>query len=326
MKYSKDAPFADVFICDGDVDFHDYYYISPVLMDTESIYYRVNRTGIEAKYPRLFFVERSSSMQCCLVFCIFSGKGTLTFRGKSYLLGKNQVVVLPAGEGHSYSSDENDPLGMSWVEFYGGDSTRIVNHIIEKQSPVIEGAIFLDVCAALGKVQQKLMLDERCNVSLEMYGLLLEIMKNEERFSVEAVSGDIRADFRRAEIYIDAHLHEKITNEQLAGVCGISLPYFMRRFRGIYHMTPQEYIMERKIQKGRYFLLQSSLSVDRISELLGFCNTSHFIRRFKEREKMTPVQYRRAFSLERDIISAPVSGNIRTPDSHRRSSESPGRV
>lgn len=299
MKYSKDAPFADVFICDGDVDFHDYYYISPAPFTEDSVYYRVNRAGIEAKYPRLFFVERSSTMKCCEVFCIFSGKGTLKFRGETYMLCKNQVIVLPAGEGHAYSSDENDPLGMSWVEFYGGDSIRITNHIVKHQTPVIEGAAFLDVCAALSILQQRLMLDNECNVSLELYSLLLIIMKNEERFSRMEFSQDIQVNFRRVEAYIDAHLKEKITNEQMAQLCGISLPYFVKRFKKAYHLTPQEYIMERRICKGCYLLLQTSLSIDDISELLGFCNTSHFIRRFKEREKMTPVQYRRTFRLEK---------------------------
>lgn len=297
MEYEKDAPYADVFLCDGELDFHDYYYISPTPMNQESLYYRVHRTGIEAKCPRLFFVERSSSMRCCEVFCIFSGKGSLTFRGETYMLCKNQVVVLPSGEGHTYSSDEKDPLGMTWVEFYGGDSDRIVKHIVESQSPVIEGAVFLDVCTALGMLQQRIMLDEGCNVSRELYGLLLEIMKNEERFSMDSLSQDIQANFLRAEAYIDAHLKDKITNEVLARVCGVSLPYFMKRFKRIYHTTPQEYIMERRVQKGRYLLLQTSLSVDYISELLGFCNTSHFIRRFKERERMTPMQYKKTYSL-----------------------------
>lgn len=295
MKYSKDAPFADVFLCDGDVDFHDYYYISPAAFQPESVYYRVNRAGIEAKCPRLFFVERGSKMKCCEVFCIFSGKGTLQFRGESYLLCKNQVIVLPAGEGHAYSSDENDPLGMSWVEFYGGDSVRITNHIVEQQSPVIEGAVFLDVCAELSVLQQRLILDAECNVSLELYSMLLKILRNEERFLKMELSQDVQVNFRRAEAYIDAHLKEKITNEQLAGLCGISLPYFMKRFKKIYRMTPQEYIMDRRICKGRYLLLQTALSADDISEHLGFCNTSHFIRRFKAREKMTPAQYRKTF-------------------------------
>lgn len=298
MEYKNDAPFADVFLCDGEMDFHDYYYISSVPVKEDCLYYRVNRTGIEARYPRLFFVKRGSKMKCSEVFCIFSGAGTLTFRGQTYRLCKNQVVVLPAGEGHAYSSDEKDPLGMAWVEFYGGDSARISKHIVDSQSPVIEGAVFLDVCAAMGMLQQRLMLDEGCNISLELYSLLLEILKNEERFSSDKLSQNVQSNFIRAEVYIDAHLKDKITNEQLADVCGLSLPYFLKRFKSIYHTTPQEYIMERRIQKGRYLLLQTSLSVDSISELLGFCNTSHFIRRFKEREKMTPAQYKRTFALE----------------------------
>ena len=102
MEYIKDAPFANIFVCNGDIDFHDYYYISPFKEIEDSIYYCVNRTGIESRVPSLFFVERDSTMSCCEVFCIFSGKGKLTFRGNTYELGKNQVIVLPAGEEHSY--------------------------------------------------------------------------------------------------------------------------------------------------------------------------------------------------------------------------------
>lgn len=298
VEYIKDAPFADVFICNGELDFHDYYYISPIQEEEDSIYYRVNRTGIESRIPSLFFVERDSTMICCEVFCIFSGKGQLTFRGKSYELGKNQVIVLPAGEEHSYRSDEAEPLGMSWVEFYGGDSRRLTRHIVDTQGPVIEGMIFSDASAALGILQQKLMIDERQNVSREIYSLLLEILKNENRYAMAEISQDVKANFSRVEAYIDAHLKDGITNGKMADVCGISLPYFIKQFKIIYRMTPQEFVMNRRLRKGKQMLMQTRLPVDEISEILGFCNTSHFIRRFREKEKMTPAQYRGAYRIE----------------------------
>lgn len=55
MKYTYDDPFADNFICNGDVDFHDYYYISPGGQALDSLFYCVNRTGIESKAPEVFF-------------------------------------------------------------------------------------------------------------------------------------------------------------------------------------------------------------------------------------------------------------------------------
>lgn len=299
MEYFKDAPFADVFICDGDLDFHDYYYISPRPAEEDSIYYCVNRTGIEAKVPNLFFVERGSSMKYSEIFCVFSGSGELTFRGQSYKIEKNQIIVLPAGEEHAYGSSEADPLGMSWLEFCGGDSQKLIRHIADTQGPVIEGMVFSDACAALGILQQRLMTDEKQNVSLEIYRLILELLKNEERYSMAEISQDIKANFSRVEAYIDAHLKGKITNDQLAGICGISLPYFIKQFKIIYHMTPQDFIMSRRLKKGKQILMQTTLPIDDISEMLGFCNPSHFIRRFKAKERLTPAQYRNTYKIDR---------------------------
>lgn len=297
MQYTKDAPFADVFLCDGDLNFHDYYYISSAAVDEESIYYRVNRAGIESRVPNLFVVERNKNMKCCEIFCVFSGKGKLVFRGRTYRLEKNQIVVLPAGESHAYTSDDKDPLGMSWVEFYGGDSNRLTRHIVNVQGPVIEGAVFADTCAAVGILQQKLMIDEKQNVSPEVYHILFGILKNEERYLMSEILQDVKKNFMRAEAFIDAHLKDKITNRQLAEVCGISVPYFIQQFKKIYRMTPQEYVMRRRVRKGRNLLINTRLSVDEIADSLGFCNASHFIRRFKEAEGMTPVQYRDAYVI-----------------------------
>ncbi|HIS80107.1 MAG TPA: helix-turn-helix transcriptional regulator [Candidatus Scatomonas merdavium] len=115
--------------------------------------------------------------------------------------------------------------------------------------------------------------------------------------SMAALSQDVQANFTRAETYIDAHLKNKISNQQLADICGISISYFIKQFRQLYHMTPQEYIMHRRICKGRDLLIQTAIPIDTISDLLGFCNPSHFIRRFQQAEGMSPTQYRSAYRI-----------------------------
>lgn len=297
MEYSKDAPFADVFICNGEFDFHDYYYISPKPVEEDNFYYCVNRTGIESKSPSLFLVERNASIKCGEIFCIFSGKGCLKFRNQIWHLKKNQVVVLPPGEPHAYESDPRDPFGMSWLELYGGDSRRILQHVVDTQGPVIEGSIFSDASAALGLLQQRLMTDERQEVSLDIYRLLLELLKNERRLFITDLSEDVRENFQRVEAYIDAHIGDKISNTQLALICGVSRPYFIAQFKALYHMPPQEYIMRRRIRKGAQILMQTNLTVEDISERLGFCNSSHFIRRFHKEEGMTPLKYRNTYRV-----------------------------
>jgi AraC-like DNA-binding protein len=295
MDYLFDAPFADTFLCDGELQFHDYYYIAPEPAQSGSLFYQINRTGIESTSPGLFFVERGAAFPYSEIFCIFSGKGTLKFRNRTYQLDRQQIIVLPPGEPHAYSSDEAAPLGMSWVEFCGGDSARIIRHIADTQGPVIEGSVFSDISSALSLLQQRLMIGETQNLSLEIYRLLLELLENEKRTSMGEISQDIRHNFIRAEAYIDAHLGDRISNRRLAGICGISISYFIRQFREIYRMSPQEYIMARRLRKSRFLLLQTSRSIDQIAESLGFCNTSHFIRRFRKTEGMTPARYRKTY-------------------------------
>jgi AraC-like DNA-binding protein len=294
MEYIYDAPFSDVFVCDGDVDFHDYYYISPYQTDESSYLYYVHRTGIERMIPKLFRVERTEATQYCEIFCILSGRGFLEYRGKTYQLKRNQLVVLTAHEPHKYYSDPDDPMGKVWLEFYGADAGRITRHIIDQQSPIIEGSIFSDVCAAICLIQQRLMINKYYQPSLEVYRVLLSFLKTSEIAYPLELSEDNNTNFLLVEAYINAHMSEKITNEQLAAVCGVSVQYFIRLFREHYHVTPQEYIMKWRIKKAKFALTQTGLSVDSIAESLGFCNASHFIRRFSEETGKTPMVFRKA--------------------------------
>lgn len=295
MEYIYDAPFSDVFRCDGDIDFHDYYYVSPFQTDEHSYLYRVHRTGIEHSLPKLLEVERSASTKYSEIFCILSGRGFLEYRGQTYELHRNQLILLAAHEPHKYWSDAAEPMGKVWLEIYGGDSLRIIRHLIDINGPVIEGSLFPDICAQVCLIQQRLMINEYYQPSLEIYRVLLAMLQGSEITSPLRLTEDSQMNFLLVEAYINAHMSRKITNAELADICGISLQHFIKQFKEHYRETPQEFIMRQRIKKAQYTLLQTNLSVDSIAESLGFCNTSHFIRRFSEATGMSPVKYRKSF-------------------------------
>lgn len=297
MKFDDRINDTEIFLCSQDTEFHDYYCDAFERKPEDSLFYCIKRTGIVAKIPKVFYVGRNHMTAYCEIFCIFSGKGTLTFREKVYPLQKGQIVVLPAYEGHNYSSDTAAPLGKSWIEFYGGDSQRIVKHIVDSQGPVIEGAVFYDVISELSVLQQRLMAGESKSMSLNIYQILLALLEYGERYENMRLEPDIRENFIRAEAYIEAHLQETLRNEQLAKICGLSLSYFLKQFKQIYGRTPQQYIMERRFRRGRELLVQTQKTVNEIAEELSFCNASHFIRQFRSREGISPAQYRKKYGI-----------------------------
>ena len=297
MEYIYESPFSDVFRCDGENNFHDYYYVSPFVADLDSYLYHVHRAGIERSLPNLFEVERNTSAKYCEIFCILSGHGFLEYRGRTYELHRNQLVLLADHEPHKYWSDSEDPMGKVWLEIYGGDSGRIIHHLVDINGPVIEGFLFSDICAQLCLIQQRLMVNEYYQPSLEIYQVLLSLLQGSEVIPPPNLTQESKTNFLLVEAYINAHISQKITNTELADVCGISPKHFIKVFKNQYRMTPQDYIMRQRIKKAQFSLLHSNLSVDSIAESLGFCNTSHFIRRFVEVYGISPAKYRRAIVL-----------------------------
>jgi AraC-like DNA-binding protein len=76
----------------------------------------------------------------------------------------------------------------------------------------------------------------------------------------------------------------------------MSLSAFKKSFKEYYRTTPAVWLKERKLDRALHQLLTSELSISQISFESGFEDTSHFIRVFKQRHGLTPLQYRQKFS------------------------------
>lgn len=86
--------------------------------------------------------------------------------------------------------------------------------------------------------------------------------------------------------------------EEFAQLCHMSLSTFKKSFREYYHTTPAVWLKQRKLDRALHQLLTSDLSISQISFESGFEDTSHFIRVFKQKHHLTPLQHRQKFSRQ----------------------------
>ena len=96
------------------------------------------------------------------------------------------------------------------------------------------------------------------------------------------------ADIRR---YIELHLDERITLDVLAGQVFLSPSYVCRLYKRETGENLQAYILQQKLEKARQLLPHQSVGMT--ADALGFHSHSYFIRVFKERYGITPLQYQR---------------------------------
>lgn len=106
-------------------------------------------------------------------------------------------------------------------------------------------------------------------------------------------SGSLANRISRIMSYVENHYTE-ITLQDIAKKFGYTPDYLNQTFKSVTCHTLGETLLNLKMQKARTLLLNSDMSVDTISEYLGYKNATNMIRNFKKYYGTTPAQYRKS--------------------------------
>ncbi|WP_062353074.1 PocR ligand-binding domain-containing protein [Bacillus kwashiorkori] len=95
--------------------------------------------------------------------------------------------------------------------------------------------------------------------------------------------------------YLEKHINEKVTQQQMAKLCHLSTSYFSRLFTKETGMNFTAFVSLKKLEMAKSLLNQTNLTIAEISEQLGFNEPSYFTKIFKKHENLTPKEYRKIF-------------------------------
>lgn len=93
--------------------------------------------------------------------------------------------------------------------------------------------------------------------------------------------------------YIHQNYQKQITLADMASLAGYSPNYFHNVFRRVMGITPQEYLMEQRLQQAKWLLVHTENSLSQIAYECGFSSQSHLCSRFKRYVFCTPGEYRK---------------------------------
>jgi AraC family transcriptional activator FtrA len=113
---------------------------------------------------------------------------------------------------------------------------------------------------------------------------------------VETPLPPVQADTLRATLdWMTEHLADEITVEGLADHAHMSSRTFARRFRAETGTTPHHWVTGQRVLLAQRLLEEGGRSIDEISDLAGFGNSSLLRHHFVKRVGTTPQAYRKAF-------------------------------
>jgi AraC-like DNA-binding protein len=116
------------------------------------------------------------------------------------------------------------------------------------------------------------------------------------------LDGPREADGRSSEFgpiltYMRDHYDEPITNQDLARLAHMSVRAFERKFRAIFHLTPQKYLRKLQMRMASRALVYTEQPLADVALRCGFSDQSHFTREFRRHFGRTPREYRHHYAL-----------------------------
>lgn len=219
-------------------------------------------------------------------------------RGKGVFLDcnfdeSNGYFVVP-NELEIIKSDKENPYESYWIMFKGDGASELLEKLNLKHNCVFSVDNKQD---CINCIKEVLFKNDYLNEAEEAYALqsalykIISIhMKSVEidEVNTPSVSAVIANTIKR-------NYCTPMKIAELAKDLNISRNYMYTIFKKDYGISPQEYLIRRRIEKSKQLLINNGarLSIKEISNAVGFENPLYFSRLFHARTGVSPSQYRK---------------------------------
>ena len=208
------------------------------------------------------------------------GAGMTTIGGEPLEFSARTYALIPPGIGH----DERHRMAGE-VYCLGFRTERKMKMALRCDT---EGAVFRLVKAILTEsVQQQY--DYREMIRAKLLELTVTLYRAED-------SGDMTTpkNFEYVVNYLSENYYEKIVFTELASHLNLSYDYFQHRFRRLMGVSPQRFLLQKRLEAAEEMLTGSQASCTEIAYRCGFSNSSQFSMLFRRENGVTPYQFRQS--------------------------------
>lgn len=272
----------------------------PESIDSDTSYigsdkYHLNYCGREDCLPGHTYGPNIRSAY--LIHLIKKGQGIYTIKAKTYHIRENQVFLIFPGDEVFYQADTEDPWFYDWIGFSGHGAEECVaamgfsrtHHVVD----VIRTSEMSDCISRIMSLRE-LTLAGNLMRTAEMLRVFALIMEDQsERKNCETSCRPRYSAFvREAMDYMRANFKQRIRIGELAARIGVNRSHLATSFRKEANLSPQEFLLNIRMDKAVSLLQETSFSIKKIAEMVGYEDVFAFSKIFKKHIGIAPRHFR----------------------------------
>lgn len=247
------------------------------------------------------------------LFVIENGRVILSVDDEKFSAGKNTVIIIPPKTKYCFfkQTHDNESEFLLYVinfDLFLNEENKAIPALsptmketkqIERYENVTLGEFSPVFVGTLEGKAREYLDDLRVKKSLEKSDLdisvcscllklaLIEIIKNA---SNTQINEDIISTITT---YVASNIGKNFTIKEMADDLFFHPFYISKVFKSAMHVSLHDYIMSERLQHAKLLLNKTDYSIEKISTLSGFVNTSHFCKLFFKHFSITPAKFRK---------------------------------
>ena len=233
--------------------------------------------------------------QYILIYCV-KGRGWIEIRGKRFILGPDQLFVIPPHTPCSYGADLHQPWTNYWIHYSGNlahmhtpPTNRVLNLFASQESRIEERLLLFE--EILQNVEHYYHPEKLLYANLCMKYFLASLRYLDIHRSRRQETGNPL--LNHLINYMKTRLNEKLSIKELAGYGDCSPSNIYKLFRRHLGMSPVDYHTHLKMERARRYLAHTDLKVKEIGFRLGYDDPYYFSRAFSKYTGTSPSGFRK---------------------------------
>ncbi len=215
-----------------------------------------------------------------------SGSGNFKAKDTSFSVKKGDVLYIPKNFEYSQTTGGEEIFAIHFIN-YSFSSKNTFEILTPEDTEYVE-----DIIRRMYDEWKEKKQGYRYKCTSMFYSLIYYLNCHAVENTIVSITPNNK--IKKALDYIHVHFRsEEISISSLADMCSVSETYFRKQFKTLYSVSPNQYIINLRLENASQLLQSELYTVAETAEKSGFNDTKYFSRIFKKHFKVPPKEFRK---------------------------------